>query len=137
MKISKIIFVCPILIFLLLLIVSPVKLYAGHDDASTTWYKKHYMFTQNWFTDKIPTWTQILNEFKGNPDITYLEIGTFEGRSALWLLENILTHLTVTIADAFKENSYQTFISNISFSGEADKFKIMVGFSTEKQTSYL
>jgi hypothetical protein len=134
MKIRTPRLVYPILIFFLLLNISPVTLYANNAGASTEGYNKEYTFTENWFTSKIPSWTQILKEFKGKPDINYLEIGTFQGRSALWLLENILTHPAskITIVDAFEENTYKTFTSNINLSGEANKFKILAGFSTEK-----
>src|SRR5205085_745809 len=76
----------------------------------------------------------LLGEFKGKPGINYLEIGTYEGRSALWVLENILTHPTskLTIIDAFEENTYKTFVSNVNLSGEASKFNIMRGLSTHK-----
>jgi predicted O-methyltransferase YrrM len=124
----------PILIFLLALNISPAKIYAKGEDASTKEYKQQYRFTTNWFTHKIPLLTRTLEEFKGKPGITYLEIGTFEGRSALWLLENILTHpaAKLVIVDAFEENTYKTFTSNVSLSGEANKFKILSGLSTEK-----
>jgi predicted O-methyltransferase YrrM len=114
--------------------VSPVKIHAKSEDTSTKEYKKQYAFTTNWFTHKIPIWTQLLKEFKGRPDVHYLEIGTFEGRSVLWLLENILTNSTskITIIDAFQENTYKTFTSNVNLSGEANKFKILSGLSTEK-----
>jgi hypothetical protein len=124
----------PILIFFLALNILPVETHAKGEDASTKEYKKQYTFTKNWFTHKIPLWTQLFKELKGKPDISYLEIGTFEGRSALWLLENILTNPTakITIIDAFEENSYKTFTSNVNLSGEANKFKILSGFSTER-----
>jgi len=127
-------FAYPILISFLVLNAAPAKIYAKNEDASTKEYKKQYVFTQNWFTHKIPVWTQLLQEFKGKPDVSYLEIGTFEGRSALWLLENILSSPTakITIIDAFEENTYKTFTSNINLSGEANKFKILSGLSTEK-----
>jgi len=127
-------FAYPILIFFLVLNAAPAKIYAKNEDASTKEYNKRYTFTQNWFTHKIPVWTQTLKEFKGKSDVSYLEIGTFEGRSALWLLENILTSPTakITIIDAFEENTFKTFTSNIKLSGEANKFKILSGFSTEK-----
>lgn len=48
-------------------------------------------FTRDWFTHNIPTWIKYLSEFKGKK-VEALEIGTYEGRGALWLLENILTH---------------------------------------------
>jgi predicted O-methyltransferase YrrM len=134
MKLRKGQFAYPILIFFLTLNISPVKIYAKGEDASTKDYKKQYTFTTNWFTHKIPLLTRILKEYKGKAGVTYLEIGTFEGRSALWLLENILTHPAskLIIIDAFEENTYKTFTSNINLSGEADKFRILSGLSTNK-----
>jgi hypothetical protein len=124
----------PILLFLLLMGL-PLAALAQNAKTSTQGYKKHYTFTDNWFTDRIPTWTQELKEFKGKPDVHYLEIGTFEGRSALWVLENVLTNPTskITIIDSFEEGkTYETFVSNVKLSGEPDKFKILRGTSTEK-----
>jgi Methyltransferase domain len=134
MKMKNREFVYRILILLALLHISPQKIYAKNEEASTKDYQKQYTFTKNWFTHKVPSWTQMLKEFKGKPDVSYLEIGTFEGRSALWLLENILTNPTskITIIDAFEEDSYRTFTSNIALSGEANKFKILAGLSAEK-----
>jgi predicted O-methyltransferase YrrM len=48
-------------------------------------------FTQDWFTPNIPNWTKLLAELRGRARVRALEIGSFEGRSACWLLENILT----------------------------------------------
>jgi hypothetical protein len=123
----------PVLMFILLLGLSPTALFAS-EMTSTTGYKKQYTFTKNTFTDKIPAWTKLLSEFTGKPGVNYLEIGTFEGRSALWVLENILTHptATLTIIDAFEEHTYKTFVSNVNLSGEANKFKILSGLSTHK-----
>ena len=118
----------PVLMFILLLSLSPTALFAS-ENTSTTAYKKQYTFTKNTFTDKTSAWTKLLSEFTGKPGINYLEIGTFEGRSALWILENILTHptSTLTIIDAFEEHTYKTFVSNVNLSGEANKFKILSG----------
>ncbi len=117
-----------------ILTISPVQSYTKADDTSTEGYKKDYKFSVNWFTHKIPLWTKILSEFKDKPGVNYLEIGTFEGRSALWVMENILTHPTAkaTIIDAFRENTYKTFISNAELSGNAQKFNILTGYSTDK-----
>lgn len=40
---------------------------------------------------------------KGQPNVSILEIGSYQGRSAVWLLENILTHPTsrLTCIDTF------------------------------------
>jgi hypothetical protein len=123
----------PVLLLVFLLGLSPAALVAA-ERTSTRAYNKQYVFTQDTFTDKISAWTKLLDEFKGKPGVNYLEIGTFEGRSALWVLENILTHptSTLTIIDAFEENTYERFVSNVDLSGEANKFKILVGLSTHR-----
>ena len=45
-------------------------------------------FTQDWFSHVIPCWTEVLKELPSHRN--YLEIGSFEGRSAAWLLANSL-----------------------------------------------
>jgi methyltransferase family protein len=122
-----------LLIFSLVLGISPPALFAD-EKAPAKLYRKQYAFTVNTFTPRIPSWTAHLSGFKGKPGINYLEIGTFEGRSALWMLENIFTHPTskLTIIDAFMENNYSRFISNVKLSGEESRFNILKGFSTQK-----
>ncbi|HEX5865989.1 MAG TPA: class I SAM-dependent methyltransferase [Casimicrobiaceae bacterium] len=48
-------------------------------------------FSEDWFSQNVPTWTDLLAEFRGRSGVRTLEIGVFEGRSTCWLLENILT----------------------------------------------
>lgn len=49
-----------------------------------------YEFSADWFSRFIPAWTQL---FQQAPPVTKaLEIGSFEGLSSVWLLENILMH---------------------------------------------
>lgn len=48
-------------------------------------------YSEDWFDKNIPVWEVILADLKDKP-IKALEIGSFEGRSTVWLLENILTH---------------------------------------------
>jgi predicted O-methyltransferase YrrM len=57
----------------------------------------NYKFTVDWFSFNIPVWTKYLDHIKNKPDLMFLEIGSFEGRSATWLLENILTNKTSKI----------------------------------------
>jgi predicted O-methyltransferase YrrM len=95
-------------------------------------YKKEYEFTQDWFTVRIPKWTEILEPFKGKPNLHYLEIGVHEGRSALWMLENILTHPTarITCLDIFAlKATHDRFLANLKLSGFEDKTKIIKGKS--------
>jgi len=42
------------------------------------------MFTTDWFSENVPIWTRVLKDFE-TPDV--LEIGSFEGRSAIWLCQ--------------------------------------------------
>lgn len=95
-----------------------------------------YTYQSDWFTPQIPLWEQYLEEFKGKDDISFLEIGSFEGRSAVWLLTNILTgtHAKLVCIDTFEgsiENQTKAgidltqietnFDNNIKQSGSSQK----------------
>ncbi len=90
-------------------------------------YQKDYVFTEDWFTHKIPLWEKTLKSIKGKPNICYLEIGIYEGRSLLWMLENILTHPTAraTAIDIFPDNLEERFLANLELSGLADKVRVI------------
>ena len=63
----------------------------------------NYTFNYDWFTGNIPIFSHFLSSLKDS--ITHgLEIGSFEGRSTVWFLENILTHQssTITCIDTFE-----------------------------------
>lgn len=53
-----------------------------------------YIFQTDWFSSTKHEWLTNLSHLKDKPHIQGLEIGSFEGRSALWLLEHIFTHPT-------------------------------------------
>lgn len=55
------------------------------------------IFTVDWFSYNIQNWQTWLSELKNKPQLTFLEIGSYEGRATHWLLENILTHPTAKI----------------------------------------
>ncbi|MHB0960811.1 MAG: class I SAM-dependent methyltransferase [Pirellulaceae bacterium] len=94
-------------------------------------YRKAYDFTTDWFTNNIPVWQQALAELQGQPNIRYLEIGVYEGRSAVWMLENILTHptATVTAIDLFDGPYRERYFANIRRTGAADKVTSIANFS--------
>lgn len=48
-------------------------------------------FTSDWFTPSLPTWQEFIFPFAGKAGLCFLEIGCWEGRSACWVLENVLT----------------------------------------------
>lgn len=54
--------------------------------------KLNNMFSVDWFSHNIPTLEIVMNRYKGHEKpLVFVEIGSYEGRSTLWLLENVLT----------------------------------------------
>ena len=100
-----------------------------------------YEFTQDWFSEKNPEkvvlqFEEFLSEFKGKPCM-FLEIGSFEGMSTIWMLENILTEERSQIfcIDAWAEwtgDAFVRFVSNINKTGFRDKVRIVKGESSEE-----
>ena len=60
-------------------------------------------FTADWVSYNLPVWTEVLGPLAGKP-VHALEVGVFEGRTSVWLLENVLTHpdATLTWIDTFE-----------------------------------
>jgi hypothetical protein len=96
-------------------------------------YRKPYELSNDWFTKHLPVWEQVLEPYKGEPGVSYLEIGTYEGASLLWMLENICTDpmSRVTGIDIFEGPYKDTYFHNIELSGSADKVTTLTGFSQE------
>ena len=63
-------------------------------------------FSADTLSGRTAIWEQVLGHFKGLPNLHFLEIGSLEGQSACWLLQNILTHetCTITCVDLFTES---------------------------------
>ena len=130
--------------FVLLLFVSLLFFHvpagSSQKQSSPEWtqhYAKPYNFTYDntfrSFIGTIPVWSEMLSSFKGKPDVNYLEIGVNQGRSAMWVLENILTHPSARLTgiDIFPEGTdfKERYLSNVQLSGFADKVKTIEGFS--------
>ena len=50
-----------------------------------------YQFTKDWFNWAPEVWTQLIPLLPGEPGTRYfLEIGSFEGRSSVWIIENMM-----------------------------------------------
>jgi predicted O-methyltransferase YrrM len=90
-----------------------------------------YDLTFDWFTSAVPVWNKVLAPFRGKPDLRYLEIGAYEGRSVLWMLDNILTHPSarLTAIDLFPNDLEQRFRANLDRSGQAAKATVLKGRS--------
>jgi predicted O-methyltransferase YrrM len=73
-----------------------------------------YRFTTDWFSRNIAHWEKWLAHLNGQPNICGVEIGSYEGRSAVWLLENIFTDPTseLTCVDSGDAGTHDTFREN-------------------------
>jgi len=101
----------------------------------------NYIFSVDWFSCYIHNWTHFLKELKDKPNLRFLEIGSYQGRSTVWLLENILTDDTssITCIDTFEgseehleyhQNDLQTLFQ--VFSHNISKFKNKVNIIKNK-----
>lgn len=61
-------------------------------------------FTQDWLSNAELIFKLTLDPLKGKDNLQFLEIGSFEGRSAIWMLDNVLTgnNCKITCIDSFK-----------------------------------
>lgn len=91
-------------------------------------------YTHDWFDHNIRNWRQWLGHLAGKEGLRALEIGSFEGRAAVWLCDNILTAPDATIhcLDLFAPHPehgdyFQTFKRNTERFG--DKVIAHVGTS--------
>jgi len=77
-----------------------------------------YEFTSDWFSWRASSWEKHFIHLAGCP-IQCLEIGSFEGRSAIWVVENLLSHpasrltcidifYNAILEDRFERNIYAT-----------------------------
>lgn len=96
-----------------------------------------YIFTTNWFVPSLPQWSDLIDELQGKPN-RILEIGSYEGRSAIWMLDSICTHpnCVLTSIDPFMStptwpigsgahNIESRFHHNIASTGKMDRVEII------------
>jgi len=87
--------------------------------------KQERIYTNNWFEIRISNFEQFISRFSGR-QLRGLEVGSFEGRSANWIVENWCTHpdSSLTCVDPFtgsvehsdteKDGLFERFTRNIS-----------------------
>ena len=103
-------------------------------------YDREYHFTQSWFPLHVSVWEAVLARYTDKPNVQYLEIGLFEGGSAMWVLDNILTHPTshMTGIDPFEDTESheaqfptypERFRANLDLSGATSRTTVIQGFS--------
>ena len=91
-----------------------------------------YELTYDCFSSRIPQWSRDLAPFVGRPDVTFLEIGSFEGYSAAWLLDHVLTHerARLVCVDVFDQKGTESlFDANITRTGAAARVTKLAALS--------
>jgi len=85
-----------------------------------------YEFTTDWFSHNIPVWTTVFAPYRGRPGLRYLEIGVYEGRSLLWVLEHVLTDPSCRLTGVDIEIS-PVLLSNLDRSGRSERVTTIEG----------
>jgi len=96
-----------------------------------------YRFSYDWVTPHTKEWEKDFQHLKGKPNVHAMEIGCFEGQSACWFLDNILTDPTsrlvcvdpfaVPMATVLLRFFEARFDENIAASGAGDRVTKLIG----------
>lgn len=88
-------------------------------------------FSYDWTSRNIPVWTRVLGPMMGKPELNYLEVGVFEGRTVVWMLENVLTHPTArfTGIDIFPGDLEEKYLATLEATEQAGKATTISGYS--------
>lgn len=82
-----------------------------------------------WHDRNAPAWETILAPWMGKPNVRALEVGCFEGRATLWLLEHVLTDLTstITVIDTFQGSpEHDVMLPDYDWDGLQERFEANV-----------
>lgn len=78
-------------------------------------------YTRDWFQPHVRNWERWLSGLRDRPSLRALEIGSFEGRSTVWLLQNVLTQADSRIdcvdlfrPDPLQGDYHQRFRANVA-----------------------
>ena|SRR6185369_7474879 len=93
--------------------------------------KRKYVFSSDWFSQHISHWKRILHGLE-NKKINVLEIGSFEGRSSTWILDELFkNHESRLVSiDSFERllpeiDSEKNFLENIRKTGKENQVEVI------------
>ena len=100
-----------------------------------------YTFTKDWFHWAPDVWTQLIPVMPGK--MSFLEIGSFEGRSAIWIAENLAgPDAEITCVDTWEGGEEHKILgtdvsgSEALFDANTSQCDAAVTFTKIKATSY-
>ena len=86
-----------------------------------------YAFTTDWVSSHEPHWRTLFTHLVGQPNVRFVEVGSYEGRSSVWWLKNVLTHPTsqLTCIDLWQSAAERErrFDANLVGSGRSNQVK--------------
>ena len=91
-----------------------------------------YVFTVHYAAQHAQYWAETLGHLRDKPNVKFLEVGSLDGGSAIWFLENILTHpsATITCIDPFlRAGSEARFDHNVRIAAGGSKLTKVKGRS--------
>ena len=108
--------------------------------------KEGYRFQTDWFSWQIPAWKALFKRVSWDPSTpkTIIEIGSFEGRSAVWMLQNLIEapgsalhcidpHANYSQIPGINFNVVQeNFLHNVGLTGKGDIVTLHNGQSFDK-----
>nr|WP_263858075.1 tetratricopeptide repeat protein [Waterburya agarophytonicola] len=92
--------------------------------------ENEYFFTLDIFSHRIEIWTNYLQSLIGKERANALEVGFYQGMSACWLLDNILTGATAKLT-CVDQNYAPKLKENITKTGSESKVSFLTGNSHE------
>ncbi len=90
-------------------------------------------YSTDWVSGHTSHWLDLFSSLQNRPQTRYLEIGVFEGRSLIWMMENILTHSTsrADVIDNFYDKTERRLRSNLKWVGLENKVNVYKGESSQ------
>lgn len=88
-------------------------------------------YTSAWYRGHIIRWDQWFKHFDNQPNLTYLEIGVWEGRSANFMMHKYFTHPTsrgIGIDPFIQSERYPITKRNLEL-GVGERFELINGYS--------
>lgn len=95
---------------------------------------ERFSFTTDWFCGNEKHFSKYLAHLEDTP-CRILEIGCYEGRATVWLLENIATHPQATI-ECIDVAEQPSFRNNILAARSPEKVHLATGLSRDLLRSY-
>jgi predicted O-methyltransferase YrrM len=85
-----------------------------------------FEFHTDWFSWYIENWSKDLKHLMNRKNNRILEVGSFEGFSACWILEHLVhgPNSSLTCVDTFEDSFFKVFRANIAKTGKRSKVKI-------------